>query len=621
MGETRQNRYHSEAEKSRDESDGAAERGSRLKHAFAQLRVKLTLPYIFLALVVAFAAAYLVTSLLVGVLDDRFQSALLDAGKEAADTVVRIEREQLAVWRLISYTEGFAEQVAEGEGEAAGLFACPLIVNEHLDSMEVLDANGNSLLAMHHLPGGGPTDYDFVPNGDYEWDMVQRVLAGGVDEYGDKYADLISTDQGWVFYTAGPIKLEGDVVGVLLVGTYLDRLVQRLGTAALARTSVYVAGEPPVATTLAAEERHVLALDDTVYQTILTGQEDQVLRRDVQVAERDYVEILGAFEARYGRDLGVLSVAMPLSFVTDSRHPTREYLLALFGLATVTVLVVGAVVASRVVQRVRQLAAATRQVAQGDLSTQVELRGYDEVATLASDFNRMVVQLKEGRLYRDLLGLTSSPEVAKRLHDNLKEGRLQLEAQSMTATVLFCDIRDFTSIAENREPQYIIDFFNEYMQGIVTVIRDHDGVVNKFVGDAALAFFGILPETCQSDEGARNAVAAALGMLDYLEEFNRQRQEQGEDPIRIGVGVNTGMVVAGTMGSEERLEYTVLGDTVNVAHRLSDMNKEYAECDVFVSADTYQGLDEELQNRARHMGETKVKGRTASVDVYGMAKE
>ncbi len=615
MGETRQ---HS----GDNENVDAAGRGSRLRQALAQLRVKLTLPYIFLALVVAFAAAYLVSSLLVGVLDDRFQTALIDAGKEAADTVVRVEREQLAVWRPIAYTEGFAEAVEAGDADTAGLLSSPLIVNERLDCLEVLDANGNVLMAMHHRPDGDSTDYDFVPGHGYgEWDMVQQVLAGGVDEYGDKYADLIETEWGWVFYTAGPVKLKGDVVGVLLVGTYLDNLLQRLDTAALARISVYVTGEPPVATTLAPEERHVLVLDDATYQFIRAEQAEQVSRRDVQVAGRDYVEIFGAFEARYGRDLGVLSVAMPLSFVTDTRHPTRDYLMGLFGVATVLVLAAGMMLASTVVRRVRRLAAATQQVAQGDLSTQVEPRGYDEVATLADDFNRMVVQLKEGRMYRDLLGLTSSPEVAERLHASLQEGRLQLEAQSVTATVLFCDIRGFTRLSEDKEPQYIIHLLNEYMQGVVKVIRDHDGVVNKFVGDAALAFFGILPETRPADEGARSAVAAALKMLDHLEAFNRQRQEQDEEPLRIGVGVNTGLVVAGTMGSEERLEYTVLGDTVNVAQRLSDLNKEYAECDVFISVDTYQGLEEDMKNRATHIGETNVKGRVAPVDVYGLARE
>jgi class 3 adenylate cyclase len=606
---------------------GATGRGG-LRRAFAQLRVKLTLPYIFLAVVVAFAAAFTVTQLLARELENRFKEVLLEAGKAVANTVVYIEQDQLAIWRPIAYTEGFAEAAAEGDRDTVGLLASPLVVNEYLDCLDVLDREGNALLAMHHQPGGKPTDYIFTPGINYhEWEMVQKVLAGEVDQISgkisDKYADVIETEWGWVFYTIGPIKFKGQVVGVLLVGTYLDNLVQQLySAAAQTHVSVYANTRRPAATTLPSEELGKLVLSEDIYQEVLAGQEEQwVIRRDVEVAGEKYAQVFGVFEVRHGHDLGVFSVAKKLSFVTDQRQPVREFLLILFGVFTAVILLAGAVLASRVVKRVQQLATATQQVAQGDLTTQVESRGYDEIATLASDFNRMVIQLQEGRTYRDLLGLTSSPAVAERLRQSLEEGRLRLEAQLVTATVLFCDIRGFTRLSENKAPEYVINLLNEYMQGVVKIIQDCDGVVNKFVGDAALAFFGILPETRPSGESARRGVVAALAMLDYLDEFNRQRSERGEDPLRIGVGVNTGPVVAGTMGSDERLEYTVLGDTVNVSQRLSDLNKEYPEYDVFFGASTYHGLDGELRERTVHIGETRVKGRVAPVDVYGLAKE
>lgn len=611
-----------------NESTSTERQGSWLRRAFAQLRIKLTLPYIFLAVVIAFAAAYLVTWLMASALENRFRAILLEAGRTAAYTVVYVEQDQLGAWRPIAYTQGFAEAVAEGDGDAAGLLASPLAVNEYLDCLDVLDEEGNALLAMHRQPGGGPTDYDFTPGAGYrEWEVVQKVLAGEVDEVGgrksDKYADLIETEWGWVFYTAGPVKLKGQIVGALLVGTYLDNLVQELDSTAQASISIYAGSGPPLATTLAPEELDALALDDEeAYQDILANQEQWVFRREVEVAGQEYAQVFGAFEARHGQDLGVLSVARPLSFVTDARYATRGSLLALFGVATAMVLLIGALLASTVVRRVRRLAAATQKVAQGDLTTQVESRGYDEVASLADDFNYMVEELREGRTYRDLLGLTASPEVAERLRESVEGGRLQLdEAQSTTATILFCDIRGFTRLSEDKEPKYVIRLLNEYLRGIVKIIKDHNGVINKFVGDAALAFFGVLPEARPSGESAQDAVAAALAMLDYLEEFNRLRREQNEEPLRIGIGVNTGPVVAGMVGSEERLEYTVLGDTVNVAQRLSDLNKEYPEHDVFVSADTYRGLDKALRDRAVHMGATKMKGRVAPVDAYALARE
>jgi class 3 adenylate cyclase len=592
--------------------------GSWLRRAFAQLRVKLTLPYVFLALVVAFVATFLVTSLIVGLLEDLFRDALIQAGQEAADTVVLVERDQLADLRRIIYTLGFDEAVVAKDADAVNLLATPLAVNEQLDSMVVMDAVGDVILEMHHLPGGGPTDYDFTPGIDYaEVEMVQKVLAGQADEIDgelhDKYADLVETERGWIFYTAGPIKKQGQVVGVLLVGSYLDSLVERLDGATLARVSVYRDGEP-VATTLL----EGTPLSGETYRDVLTRQEQWVARRQVNVAGEDYAEVFGAFEARYGRDMGVLSVSLPLSMVTGVRFPALWRLLIVFGVSILVTIVVGVVLAGSVVRRVRQLGQATEQVASGDLETQVEAKGYDEVSSLAEDFNTMVVQLREGRTYRDLLGLTASPAVAEQLRRALEGGRVHLDPQLATSTVLFCDIRGFTRLSESREPKYVIRFLNEYMQGIVKIIREHNGVVNKFVGDAALAFYGLLPDPRPPAESAGEAVTTALAMLDFLAELNRQRAERGEPALRIGIGINTGSVVAGMVGSDIRLEYTVLGDAVNVAQRLSDLNKEHSQYDVFFCASTYQELEENLQRRAVHIGETMVKGRGAPVDVYAL---
>jgi class 3 adenylate cyclase len=602
----------------KDKSGVGAKKRGGLRRVFAQLRVKLTLPYVFLALVVAFAATFIVTNLVISLLEELFKDSLIKAGQEAADTVVLIEQDQLADLRLILYTEGFDEAVTGKDADQVNLLATPLAINEHLDCMEVLDAKGNAILAMHHRPGGGVTDYDFTAGSNYqEWEMVQKVLAGEADEIGgklhDKYADLIETEWGWVFYTAGPVKKEGQVVGVLLVGTYLDNLVERLDGATLARVSVY-RDSAPVATTLLEKS----ALDDEVYQNVLANQEQWTSRRQVEVAGEEYAEVFGAFEARYGRDLGVLSVSLPLSMVTGFSLAALWRLLVVFGAATLVTLVVGAILASSVVRRVRRLAVATEQVATGDLETQVQAKGYDEVSSLAEDFNHMVVQLREGRMYQDLLGMTASPEVAEQLRRALEGGRVNLDPQLATASILFCDIRGFTRLSESREPKYVIDFLNEYMQGIVNIIREHNGVVDKLVGDAALAFYGLLPDPRPPVESAGEAATTALAMLDFLAQLNRQRIERNEEPLRVGIGVNTGSVVAGMVGSSIRFEYTVVGDAVNVAQRLSDLNKEYPQYDVFFSASTYHVLGETLQRRCAHIGETSVKGRTAPVDVYAL---
>jgi len=214
--------------------------------------------------------------------------------------------------------------------------------------------------------------------------------------------------------------------------------------------------------------------------------------------------------------------------------------------------------------------------------------------------------------------MTASPEVATRLRDELKQGRLELGAQTIEATILFADIRGFTTLSEGHEPAYIIDMLNEYFQGIVAVIREHNGVVNKFIGDAVLAFFGVLPENTPPEQSARDAVAAALGMLDYVATINRRRLAQGELPIRLGIGVNTGPVVAGILGSEVRFEYAILGDTVNVAQRLSDLNKVFPDYDLFIHDTTWLRLGPTPSVEADHLGDVEVKGRVQPVNTYAV---
>jgi class 3 adenylate cyclase len=593
-------------------------RGPWLRRALAQLRVKLTLPYVCLALVIAFVATFFVTNLIVGLLEDLFKDALIQAGQEAADTVVRVERDQLADLRRILYTVGFDDAVVARDEDAVNLLATPLVVNAQLDSMVALDAGGDVILEMHHLLGGGVTDYDTTPAADYgELEMVQKVLAGEVDEIDgelhDKYADLIETQHGWTFYTAGPVKKQSQVVGVVLVGTYLDNLVKRLDNATLARVSIYRDGKP-IATTMLEET----PLSEETYQDALARQERWVTRRQVEVVGEDHAEVLSAFEARYGRDLGVLSVSLPLSMVTGVRLPTLWRLMIVFSISILVTIAIGVVLAGGVVRRVQQLDEATGQVASGDLETQVPVRGYDEISSLAEDFNAMVVQLREERRYRDLLGLTTSPEVIEQLRRALERGRVHLDPQLATATVLFCDIRAFTRLSESKEPKDVIGFLNEYMQGVVEIVRDHNGVINKFAGDAALAFYGLLRDPRASAENAGEAIATAWAILEFMAGLNRQRAERGEQALRVGIGIGTGSVVAGLVGSDTRQEYTVLGDAVKIARRLSDLNKEHPQYDAFFCASTYQELEESLQRRSVHIGEIVVKGRAAPVDAYAL---
>jgi adenylate cyclase len=159
---------------------------------------------------------------------------------------------------------------------------------------------------------------------------------------------------------------------------------------------------------------------------------------------------------------------------------------------------------------------------------------------------------------------------------------------------------------------------NEYFGRLVPIITAHGGVVNKFDGDALLAFFGILPKQLAPKESALAACRAALEMLTAIDDLNRLRVERGELPLVTGIGINTGLVIAGGLGASDRLHYTIIGDSVNTAQRLETLTRQLITgSGSLLGEATYQALGETTINfRMESMGAHAVKGKTDRVAVY-----
>jgi adenylate cyclase len=155
---------------------------------------------------------------------------------------------------------------------------------------------------------------------------------------------------------------------------------------------------------------------------------------------------------------------------------------------------------------------------------------------------------------------------------------------------------------------------NDYFAGVVPIISLHGGVVNKFDGDAVMAFFGILPAYLPAHISALKATHAGIEMLELINRMNEQRADRGEKPFEIGIGISTGSVIAGGLGSEERVHYTVVGDTVNIAQRIQQIAGDHG---LVVSEDTYRYLGSAKdQFEFGRMGEAKLRGKDQSVNVY-----
>lgn len=206
---------------------------------------------------------------------------------------------------------------------------------------------------------------------------------------------------------------------------------------------------------------------------------------------------------------------------------------------------------------IEALAAGTRRIAAGDFEVRVPVQGSDEIGALAASFNDMAVELAQKERYKLLLAQVSDPQVA----DALMHGRVALGGEVRHASVLFCDIRGFTALTEGMPPQEVIAMMNEHMTAMTRVVHAHHGVVDKFVGDLIMAIFGA-PKSYGDD--TRLAVNCALEMLAVRRKLNQATTRR----IEMGIGVATGEMVAGCMGSEDRLNYTVLGERVNLASRL-----------------------------------------------------
>lgn len=230
------------------------------------------------------------------------------------------------------------------------------------------------------------------------------------------------------------------------------------------------------------------------------------------------------------------------------------------------------------------LVQATRRIELGDYEVEITPSTNDEIGILTRSFSSMARGLHERQLIKEEFGKFVNPEIAERA----LKGKLSLGGERKHCTVFFSDIRNFTSLSESREPEEVVEILNEYFTEMVDCIQITGGVVDKFIGDAVMAHWGAITPR---KEDARKAVDSALLMRLALIDLNQKLKEKGKPPIRIGCGINTGPVIAGQIGSQKRLEFTVIGDAVNLASRIEYLNKDFGS-DILISESTYLALGE-----------------------------
>ncbi len=584
------------------------------------VRIKIILPYLVLAILFALASAYIVSRVVLESYQERYLNQLIETGRQTADWMVREEDRLLTTLRQISNTDGMAAAIQKNEPETLRSLSYPAAVNAHEEMVDILNLQGASLLGMHLRPGGNPADYEFT-RGEMLFQnqaFVRQTLVNSPDKIGDKYSGLVASASETAFYVSGPVfASDGTLVGVVLVGKSVHTLVREAAQENAAGITIYdTQGAPLASTVFAGVDSFPLSQSQVV--EVLSRQDQSSLSRNLTVTQMDYAEIIGPWEARGGSDLGEIGTALVQTFLTRTNTTVQIEIFILVAIGILLVVGLGLVLAGRITRPLVHLAVASSRVAQGDLEVKVDSQGNDEVAVLAHAFNQMVAGLQEGSVYRDLLGRTVSPEVREQLRQTFTSGNLRLEGQQSVATVLMTDIRGFTGISERSDPATVLAWLNEYFGRVVPVITANGGVVNKFDGDAMLAFFGILPRHLGPKQGAYAACRAALEIVQAVDKLNEERQSRAEPALVTGIGLNTGVVIAGGLGSSDRLHYTIIGDTVNTAQRLEALTRQvYPNSGVLIGQATCLALaDLTSEFSIQPAGTFAVKGKTDQVQVF-----
>ncbi|VAW31653.1 Adenylate cyclase [hydrothermal vent metagenome] len=304
---------------------------------------------------------------------------------------------------------------------------------------------------------------------------------------------------------------------------------------------------------------------------------------------------------------GVLNVMIPGVEPAEVLSRLGSTVLFIVAVGLVSNLFLSLLTTRSLLRPLNSLTTAMNQVAKGDLTPRVPVTTNDELGDLTFHFNDMLAKLGQSQRMRDLFGKYVSQEVAERV----LSGGADLGGETVIATALFADIRDFTTLSERLPPQQVVDILNRYYTRMVDVIVAEGGMVNKFGGDSLLAIFGV---PVRQPDHALRAVRAAWQMTRALAAFNAEQLALGLPSLTIGVGISSGEMVAGNIGGTERLEYTVIGDPVNLAARLESLTKEWGQT-VLLSEDT-ERLIQPKSEAIQPCQQVRVKGKEKSTLVY-----
>ncbi len=311
-----------------------------------------------------------------------------------------------------------------------------------------------------------------------------------------------------------------------------------------------------------------------------------------------------------GKTIAVLGVDLKAS---DVVHSLNLLLLSggvALGISVILGLGLAVLLARWMAKPLAEVESALQAVGQGKLDTYLEVNGQDEFGKMAYTINKMVEGLRQRENLKKSLVSYVSSHVAESI---LTSGRVpELKGERRRITVLFSDVRNFTTLSEKLPPEQVVKFLNEYFSRMIDIIFENQGTLDKFIGDGIMAFFGAPLDDEQQEV---HAIKAAIQMRKALSELQEKWRKENFLDIRVGIGIHTGPAIVGNIGSEGKMQYTAIGDTVNLSSRLESATKHFG-VDILVSEDSFTAVKDQF--KFSPLQPVQVKGREAAVMVYAV---
>lgn len=360
------------------------------KSLYPGINTRIIVPYLLAIIVIAGIGVFIITRLVAGSIQERFNNQLLSSASAASSSVVDIERQLLATLRLMVFTEGMTDALAAGDTNRLDLLLRPVAANARIDSVIVFNKDRQGLFELRREAGS--TTYSVQPPPSLDaWASIQNI--NNVDELGDKFADIIPGQPDNLLYISAPaVDSTGNVIGGISVGMTFIRLVEHVRQQALSSLIFYGEDGSVLSSTFPSASNFLAMSGERVVELTSSVQQDTSPIEDLSVDGVPYQILYAPFELR-SQQVGLLGVALPSNYIVERSVTSRDLFSLIFVLLFVTVAGLGVLTGRSIVRPVERLVATTRAIRAGDLTRRVGLRTPDELGELGSSFDHMTDEL------------------------------------------------------------------------------------------------------------------------------------------------------------------------------------------------------------------------------------